>query len=163
MASEGKTRKQKANKFADIAEAEELTPQRQLELARAKAEAKQAMKEAKYAYKMQKMLDRRERCKARDEERAEEQCLLQLCEEQGMVLPNGTTGAAYASRSGTLFGLASHSPGDASIHSSLSNQGLSSTFTSSSTSGGYYHSDSPVLPAESFPFVIQCSNAFFST
>lgn len=54
-----------------------------------------------------------ERHKARSEERAEKLHLLQLREEQGMVLTNGmATGAAYASRSGTSFGLASHPPGD---------------------------------------------------
>ena len=147
-----KPKKRKADEFANIAEAEELTRQKQLELARAKVEAKQAMKEAEYAYKMQKIVERRERRKARDEERAERLRLLRLREERGMVLPNGTAaaGAAYASRSGTAFGLASHSnsqAGDASIHSSLSNQGFSSTFASSSTSGSYYHNNSPALPA----------------
>jgi len=56
-----KTKKRKANEFTDIAEAEELTQQRQLELARAKVEARKAMKEAEYTYKMQKILDKRER------------------------------------------------------------------------------------------------------
>jgi len=74
-------KKRKADEFADIAEAEELTRQRQLELARAKVEAKQATKQAEYAYKTQKMLDKKERRKEKNEERAEKMRLLRLREE----------------------------------------------------------------------------------
>jgi len=56
-------RKCKVDKFTDIAEAEELTRQRQVELAKMKVEAKQATEQAEYAYKMQKMVDKMERCK----------------------------------------------------------------------------------------------------
>ncbi|KIM82048.1 hypothetical protein PILCRDRAFT_8279 [Piloderma croceum F 1598] len=71
-------KKRKADEFADIAEAEELTRQRQLELARAKVEAKQATKQAEYAYKMQKMLDKKERRQEKNEERAEKMRFLRL-------------------------------------------------------------------------------------
>lgn len=53
MACQGK-QEETLDEFIDIAEAEELTRQRQLELAKAKVEAKQATKQAEYAYKMQK-------------------------------------------------------------------------------------------------------------
>ena len=53
-------------------------------IARAKVEAKQATKQAEYAYKMQKMLDKKERHKEKNEERAEKMRLLRLQEEQGL-------------------------------------------------------------------------------
>jgi hypothetical protein len=64
-------KKRKVDKFADIAEAEQLTRRRQLELAKMKVEAKQATKQTEYTYKMQKMLDRKERRQERNQERVE--------------------------------------------------------------------------------------------
>ncbi|KIM78692.1 hypothetical protein PILCRDRAFT_10917 [Piloderma croceum F 1598] len=140
-------KKRKADEFADIAEAEESTRQHQLELARAKVEAKQAMKQAEYAYKMQKMLDKKERRQEKNEERAEKMRFLRLREERGlgMGIPAGIH-AATSGRSGrSSLSLPSH---NTSIHSSLGNQGgLSDTFTDTSTPGGFYHINSPVLPA----------------
>jgi len=134
-------KKRKADEFADITEAEELTRQCQLERARAKVEAKQATKQAEYAYKMQKMLDKKERRKEKNKERAEKMHLLRLQEEQGlgmvgMGIPTGMH-AAGTSRSGrSSLGLTLH---NTSIRSSLSNQGgLSDTFTDTSTPGGCY-------------------------
>jgi hypothetical protein len=120
-------RKRKIDKFTDIAEAEELTRQRQLELAKAKVEAKQATKQAEYAYKMQKMEDKMERRKQKNEERAAKMHLLRLREERGMGPPNSNSGThAVASGSGSL--------------------GFSSMFAGTSASGSYYRTNSPTLP-----------------
>ncbi|KIM72023.1 hypothetical protein PILCRDRAFT_16506 [Piloderma croceum F 1598] len=140
-------KKRKADEFADIAEAEELTRQRQLELARAKVEAKQATKQAEYAYKMQKMLDKKERRQEKNEERAEKMHFLRLREERGlgMGIPTGIHAATSGGSGGSSLSLTSH---NTSIHSSLGNQGgLSDTFTDTSTPSGFYHINSPVLPA----------------
>ncbi|KIM77328.1 hypothetical protein PILCRDRAFT_12146 [Piloderma croceum F 1598] len=142
-------KKHKADEFADITEAEELTRQHQLELARAKFEAKQAMKQAEYAYKMQNMLDKKERHKEKNEERAKKMHLLWLREEQGlgmvgMGIPTGMHAAGTSRSSISSLSLTLH---NTSIRSSLGNQGgLSDTFTDTSTPGGFYCINSPVLP-----------------
>ena len=138
-------KKRKADESADIAEAEELTRQRQLELARAKVEAKQATKQAEYAYKMQKMLDKKERHKEKNKERAEKMRFLRLREERGlgMGIPTGIH-VATSRFGGSSLSLTSH---NTSIHSSLGNQGgLSNTFTDTSTPSSFYCINSPVLP-----------------
>jgi hypothetical protein len=129
-------KKRKADEFADIAEAEELTRQRQLELARAKVEAKQATKQAEYAYKMQKMLDKKERRQEKNEERAEKMRFLRLREERGlgMGIPSGIHAATSGGSGRSSLSLTSHN-------------GLSDTFTDTSTPSGFYHINSPVLPA----------------
>jgi hypothetical protein len=129
-------KKRKADEFADIAEAEELTRQRQLELARAKVEAKQATKQAEYAYKMQKMLDKKERRQEKNEERAEKMRFLRLREERGlgMGIPTGIHTATSGGSGRSSLSLTSHN-------------NLSDTFTDTSTPSGFYHINSPVLPA----------------
>ena len=138
-------RKCKAGHCSNITGVEELTRQRQLELAKAKVEAKQATKQAEYAYKMQKMLDKNERCKERIQERAEKMCLLQLCEEQGMgiSLCNGMSGMCTI---GSNSFLTPHFPHTPAIHTSLSNQDFSNMFSGISASSSYYHTNSPVPP-----------------
>jgi hypothetical protein len=77
-------KKPKADEFADIVEAEEVTRQKQLDLAKAKIETKWAKAEAKKAelvYKTQRMVDRSERRKEKAQERAAK---IQLREERGM-------------------------------------------------------------------------------
>jgi len=142
-------RKRKADDFSDIAEAEELTRQRQLELAKAKVEAKQATKQAEYAYKMQKMLDRKERRKERIQERVEKMHMLQLRAERGMGtgLPNGTgSGMPGMHTITSSSSFPSHSPRTPSVRASLSNQDLSNMFPGALTSGSYYHMNSPIPP-----------------
>jgi hypothetical protein len=108
-------KKRKVDVFADVAEAEEVTRQKELDLAKAKVDtqqAKMATKQAEIVYKTQKMADRMERWREKNRERAAKLHLLQLCEQRGMGSTNHPTGGMHAavSGSGSLLGISSLAP-----------------------------------------------------
>ena len=142
-------KKRKVDAFADVAEAEEITRQKQLDLAKAKVEAqkaKMATKQAEIAYKTQKMADRTERWREKNRERAAKLHLLQLREQRGMGSTNHPTNFgdlhAAASGSSSLLGISSLAPNNPSAHSSMDNQAYSNTFPSTSSSSSYYRGSS---------------------
>jgi len=135
-------KKKRKVEFADVVEAEEVTRQKGLDLAKAKVEAQQARmatKQAEIAYKTLKMTDRTERWREKNRERTMKLHLLQLREQRGMGSTDHPTHFggmhAAASGSGSLLGMNSLTP-NPSVHSSTSNQAYQST----SSSGSYYRS-----------------------
>lgn len=93
--------KRKADDFAGIAEAEEVTKQTQLDVQRVKFETKKAklsMEETKIAYKMEKLKHREARRQEKKEERAIKLRIFHQREQQGMggmhpVTPRSSSGA----------------------------------------------------------------------
>lgn len=82
-------KKRKFEDFAEVAEAEELTRQKELELAKArmdKEKAKAEVKAAESAYKLQKLKDKMEQRKEKAEERAAKLRLLEYRQSQGFTM-----------------------------------------------------------------------------
>lgn len=81
------TKKRKADEFATIAEAEEITKQSQLDVQKVRIETKKAklsVEEMKLAYKMEKLRQKEARRQEKREERAIRLRILQQREQQGL-------------------------------------------------------------------------------
>jgi hypothetical protein len=84
-------KKRKLEDFAEVAEAEEVTHQKELELAKAmvdKDRAKLEVKAVEMAYKMQKLQDKSAKRKERAKEKASKLCLLEYRQAQGFTMPS---------------------------------------------------------------------------